>query len=265
MKVTVCELPHEPGRLEAAWADLRAHASEHGSELVVLPELAFAPPLWLAPRFDARAWAEAAAAAERWLPRLSELGAAHVIGTRVVTSGGERSNEGFLWSADCGLAPLRRKRFLPEEPGAWEARWFSRGPAGFPPFRAGALTFGLNICTELWALESFRGYASSEVAAVVAPRATAAATTEKWLAAGVVAAVASGAYCLSSNRVEPDGSCGGVGWIIDPDGAILARTSAERPWATVDVDLERARAARSTYPRYVFAGDQGPSPSRRRG
>ena len=31
-----------------------------------------------------------------------------------------------------GLAPLRRKYFLPDEPGGWEAHWFDRGDAGLP-------------------------------------------------------------------------------------------------------------------------------------
>ena len=37
------------------------------------------------------------------------------------------------------------------------------------------------------------------------------ATTAKWLAVGVVAAVRSGAFSLSSNRVDPTGACGGHG------------------------------------------------------
>jgi N-carbamoylputrescine amidase len=58
---------------------------------------------------------------------------------------------------------------------------------------------------------------------------------------------------LSSNRVDPTGACGGVGWIISPDGEILATTSAEAPFATVSIDLGAPIAARDVYPRYVFA------------
>jgi N-carbamoylputrescine amidase len=219
----------------------------------VLPELAFSEPLWAAWEFDARAWREAEDAHERWLPRLAETGARWVIGTRPVTSGRERFNEGFLWSADSGVARLRRKHFLPDEPEGWEARWFAHGDAEFPRYAAGELSFGLNVCSELWALETYAGYRDLRVAAIVAPRATAAATTDKWLAVGTVAAVAAGAYCLSSNRVHADGSCGGVGWVIDPDGLLLARTSAAEPCGTVDLDLARVDAAAATYPRYVFA------------
>lgn len=252
MKVTVCELPHEPDSLEAAWRGLCAHVSAAGSRLVVLPELPFSEPLWLSDAFDSRRWRAAEAAHARWLPRLSELGEVSVIGTRPVTEDPGHFNEGFSWSADAGLVPLRRKYFLPDEPGGWEGHWFTRGDRAFPRYVAAGMSFGLNICTELWALESFAAYRALDLDAVIAPRATAAATTEKWIAIGTVAAVASGAYCLSSNRVEPDGSCGGVGWVIDPDGVLLARTSPSRPHCTVDLDLARARTASDTYPRYVF-------------
>ena len=114
------------------------------------------------------------------------------------------------------------------------------------------MSFGLNICTELWALETYGVYALMNVNAIFSPRATALATTDKWLAAGVVAAVRSGAYSLSSNRVHADGSGGGIGWIISPDGKVLARTSRDTPFVTMDIDLGAAQAARRTYPRYVF-------------
>jgi N-carbamoylputrescine amidase len=54
--------------------------------------------------------------------------------------------------------------------------------------------------------------------------------------------------------VDPTGACGGVGWIISPNGEILATTSAEAPFVTVDIDLAAPIAARYQYPRYVFAG-----------
>lgn len=252
MKATVCELPHEGDALETAWVALCAHVSQAASELVLLPELAFSAPVWLAERFDPVVWAQAEADHARWEGRFSELGARWVIGTRPVSEGGSHFNEGFLWSAATGSVRLRRKYFLPDEPAGWEARWFKRGDAEFSRYEAGGLSFGINICTELWALESFGQYRDLRVGAVVSPRATAAATTEKWVALGTVAAVASGGYCLSSNRVHPDGSCGGVGWVINPDGKVLARTSAVEPAHTVRLDLSQVEAAATTYPRYVF-------------
>ena len=125
--------------------------------------------------------------------------------------------------------------------------------------RADAMSFAVNVCSELWALETYGCYASAGVELLLSPRATALATMQKWLAVGVVAAVRSGAFGLSSNRVDATGGCGGGGWIIDPAGEILALTSAAEPFATREIDLTQAAAAKNSYPRYVFAGSSAAS------
>lgn len=255
MRATVCELPHEPAALAAAWPRLCDHTSRHASELVLLPEFAFVDPVWEAEHFDPARWAAAEAGGDDWLQRLPELRAVHVVGTRPASVDGRRFNQGYIWSAAGGLAPLRRKFFLPAEPGGWEASWFDRGDPAFPAFQAGAVSFGLNICTELWALETYAAYAALNVEVILSPRATAAATTARWLSVGVVAAVRSGAFSLSSNRVDPTGTCGGVGWIISPDGQILTSTTPAAPFATIDIDLAASAGARDGYPRYVFGGE----------
>ena len=248
MRVTVCELPHAPDALAPAWAGLCRHASRHRSELVLLPEFAFVEPVWEGEAFDHARWAAAVARSEVWLERLAELEAAFVVGTRPSGAAGRRFNQGYLWSAGGEILPLRSKVHLPDEPGSREARWFERGDAGFPAFQAGPLSFGLNVCSELWALDTYAAYAREGVHAVLSPRATAAATTGRWLSVGTVAAVRSGAFSLSSNRVDPTGACGGLGWIIAPDGQLLARTTPDMPFATLDLDLAVPAAARMGYP-----------------
>ncbi|HST07406.1 MAG TPA: carbon-nitrogen hydrolase family protein [Gemmatimonadaceae bacterium] len=254
MRITVCELPHDPGVLDASWAALCRHTRENSSELVLLPEFAMVEPVWETELFDAARWSAAEALTKDWIERFGELGAPGVVATRPSTVGGRRYNEGYLWSAAGGLTPLRRKYFLPTEPGNWESCWFERGDPDFSEFHAGSLCFGLNICTELWALDTYSSYADGNVQVILSPRATAASTLAKWQSAGVVAAVRSGAFSVSSNRVDPTGACGGVGWIIGPDGRTLASTSAEVPFATVEIDPAVALAARHSYPRYIFGG-----------
>src|ERR1700753_1290568 len=163
MRITVCELPHDPGALALAWAALCEHTAREASELVLLPELAMIEPVWQEEELDASRWAEAQARSEVWQHRLSELRVAHVVGTRPVTIGGRPFNQGFLWSAPGEIASLRRKFFLPDEPGGRETRWFDPGDSDFVPHHAGALTFGLNICTELWAVETYAPYAANGV------------------------------------------------------------------------------------------------------
>ena len=254
MRVTICELPHETGALTAAWAALCEHTAAHGSQLVLLPEFAVVEPVWESERFDAERWSAIETRGAEHLRCLPDLGAEHVVGTRPVTENGRRLNQAYLWSTAAGVEPLRSKFYLPQEPGNWEATWFERGDPVFPVFHAGPVSFGVNICTELWALGTYGSYAAHGVELLLSPRATELATMKKWLAVGVVAAVRSGAFSLSSNRVDPTGGCGGGGWIIDPGGEVLAVTSAAEPFATREIDLSQAAAAKDSYPRYVFTG-----------
>ena len=254
MRVTVCELPHRTDALADAWAALCEHTMTNGSQLVLLPELAMVEPVWECEHFDAARWVVVETLSDLGLRRLRELRADYVVGTRPVRLEGRRLNQGYLWSPAAGVEPLRSKYFLPEEPGNWEATWFERGDPVFPAFRAGPASFGLNVCTELWALETYAAYATLGVDLVLSPRATALETTANWLAAGVVAAVRSGAFSLSSNRADTTGAAGGSGWIIDPAGKVLAVTSAVEPFVTRDIDLAKAANAKDSYPRYVFSG-----------
>jgi N-carbamoylputrescine amidase len=255
MRVTVCELPHEPAALASAWHELCDHTAKQRSSLVLLPEFAFVAPFWESEVFDEALWARVTETCDAWIGRLHELDVDYVVGTRPVTKDGRHFNEGFLWHRSQLFTSLRRKHFMPDEPGGWESHWFTRGEAKFPGFSAGSLTFGLNICTEIWALETYAAYAAANVGAVMCPRATSATTIAKWRAAGIVAAVRSGAYCLSSNRAGGGESGGGAGWIIGPDGDVLALTSAYMPFVTQDIDPAVAAAAQSTYPRYALAAE----------
>ena len=118
----------------------------------------------------------------------------------------------------------------------------------------GAARIGVLICTEMWFLEWARHYGASRADLLCIPRATPSTSIDKWLAGGQTAAVCSGAYSLSSNLWYPpdhEVDCGGLGWIIDPEGNVLATTSPDAPFATVDIDLEFARISKFTYPRYV--------------
>ena len=253
MRITVCETPHGPGLVEKAWSDICSHVRAQRSELLLLPEFSFLDPVWVHPDFDPSLWARVEREAHAWLNRLPQLGSAYVVGAFPKTANGKPVNQGFCWSCKDGFTPLRSKCYFPNEALSWEARWFAKGAEDFPVFSAGELRFGLNICTELWALETLGPYARAGANAIVCPRATAAATTERWISLAKTAAIRAGAFSLSSNRRHEDGTCGGVGWVIDPDGHELARTSPSCPAVTVDIDLASAGAAKLSYPRYAFA------------
>ncbi|MDT8377286.1 MAG: hypothetical protein RQ739_00235 [Desulfotignum sp.] len=80
---------------------------------------------------------------------------------------------------------------------------------------------------------------------------------ESWIGrlAELPAAMVAGAFCLSSNFNGPNvpgEDFSGAGWIIEPERGVVRGLTDPRQWIlTLDVDLEEARAAKQTYPRYV--------------
>ena len=216
---------------------------------MLLPEMPFFP--WIAAEqpFELRKWEATVAEHERWVARLAELAPTTVLASRAVA---QRRNEGFVWDAR-GYRAVHDKYYLPEEEGFWEVTWYERGEPDFTAVETSSIKIGFAICSELWFTEHARHYARQGIHILACPRATELATMDKWIAGGRVAAVMSGAYCISSNR-GGEGSgihWGGSGWIIDPDGEVLGLTSREDPCITLDLHLDTAERAKATYPRYV--------------
>lgn len=253
LRVTICELPDDRAAFDDAWVSLVEHARLERSELVVLPEMPFAPWLASSPHFDSAAWDAAVRSHEAWLCRLRELAPAAVVSSQPVTRGSRRLNEGFAVEAGI-VRSVHDKRFLPDEEGYWEARWYEPGDDSFEVISVAGATVGMLICTELWSLGHAQRYGKLGAQLIVTPRATGRPTVEKWLTGGRAAALVSGAWSVSSNwtAAEGGGDFGGVGWLIDPDGEVLARTSPASPFVTMAIDLSLADAAKATYPRYAL-------------
>jgi len=154
-----------------------------------------------------------------------------------VTRDGRRLNEGFVWDEEAGYRTAHHKFYLPNEEGAWEAQWYERGDGSFEVVQVGAAKVGFVICSELWAFQRAREYGKAGAHVLVTPRLTTRSSVDKWLAGGLAAAVVSGAYSLSSNRASETQDYGGRGWVVSPDGEVLASTSPAAPFATVDIDL----------------------------
>ncbi len=252
MRVTVCQMPDDTAAFGRAWTRLAAHARAEESDLVLLPELPFHPWFGRERLFDPAVWQAVVASHRAWEPRLGELGAQTVTGTRATESRGRRFNEGFVWTAKDGVVPVHRKVHLPDEPGVRETSWYHPGPPRFVPAKAGRATAGFLICSEIWAMDRATEYADRGVQLLLSPRLTEKASVDQWLAAGKATAMLAGAYSLSSNRWSRDGEFGGAGWVVNPEGEVLATTSVRRPFATVEVDLRAADRAKKTYPRSLF-------------
>ncbi len=252
LTLTVCELPDDADALDARWDALTTAVRRDGSDLVLLPELPFAPWLCAAPEFAADAWLAALAADERWRARLPELGAAAVVTTRPVDHGPDRFNEAYVWTATGGAKSLRAKVFLPHENGFWERSWFTPARPDWASTRIGPIDVGVLVCSELWHFDRAIGYRGDGAGLLLVPRASTASWSERWLAGGRSVALVSGAWCASANRRGGALGFGGDCWVVDPDGQVVARTSADEPIVSVTIDADLADLDGERYPRTVL-------------
>ncbi len=258
MRITVCQLTNIGGILPEEWDALAHHVAENESDLLLLPEMPFSR--WLAAEFTVvpEQWLEAVERAEEWIALLPDIAPTMVAGTRPAVTNGSNRNVGYLVDGS-GQKDVHQKHYLPNESGFWERRWYDPAPADFATFAAGDATAGMLICTEVWFFEHARQYGHEGVDLLLIPRATPHSSIDVWLSGGRSASMVSGAFSASSNLYRARGGpadLGGLAWVTDPYGRILAMTDTAEPFATVEIDLELARAAKDTYPRYV-PGEHG--------
>ncbi len=256
MKVTVCQIDPRVEELDTCLERLTEHVERENSDFILLPEMGFSEWLAADPIPSAARWVQAAETHNRYVSDLSRLGTDNIVGTRpIVNATGSHRNQAYVWTSESNLAVgLHEKYYLPNESGYWESTWYDRGLKSFDTARVGEAVIGVQICTEMWFFEWARHYAASGVDMICVPRATPHGTIHKWLAGGQASAVSAGAYNLSSNLWCPrdgDLDLGGLAWVIDPEGNVLAETDEHNPYATVEIDLEYAKHSKSTYPRYV--------------
>ena len=255
MQVTVCQWDSRPEMFEAQLQALITHCTTTGSELLLLPEMPFDDWLAASSEVDSERWALSIQRHLDSLKRLSSLTSASVVASRpVYDAAGIARNRAFYCNAVDALVDGHDKAHLPNEDGYWEAQWYQPGPPEQAVVQVGECRIGSLICSELWFLEHARHYGQKQAQLLCVSRATPSLGDDVWLAAGQTAAVVAGAYCLSSNQYRPEGvapSMAGNGWVIDPDGTVLAATSACEPFVTVAIDLAYADAAKLSYPRYL--------------
>ncbi len=244
MKITVCQLHNGGESLATDWERLVTHVRAERSAIVLLPEMPFFSWFPSARRFDARTWDDAIAAHDTWENRLSELTPAIALGTRPVNYGDVRYSIGFRWKEDESIVEsLHAKSRLSSEEGSWETNWYEQAVPDFEVATVGTVGIGMLIGRELWTPGQAKLYGEDGAQIIAIPRvdragdSTVPGEDDEWLAGGLSAAKASGACCISSTRGTQGDSLGAAAWIIGPDGRTLARTTADEPVATAEVDL----------------------------
>ena len=252
MKISVCQLPDNLSPEHPAWLDLVRRIECDRPAIAVLNEMPLGP--WMASEatFENDSAAASVAAHESALQALQKLSAA-VIGSRPIRGKHKLANEAFLL-ADGVYRPIHHKHYFPQEAGFFEETWFAPERPGFDVAEYCGVRIGVLLCTELMFTEWARHYRRQGAHVIVSPRASS-ASMRHWHAAAQMAAIVSGCYVLSSNRVS-DGADSrphfdGRGFVYSPTGELLGETSAARPFLCTNIELALVADAQRNYPCYV--------------
>jgi N-carbamoylputrescine amidase len=251
VKISVCQLPDELSTDDLAWKRFAQRIGRERPDVVLMNEMPFGPWVAREQAFDAHLAAISIGAHEAALTTLATLPGA-VVSSRPVGNNGRLANEGFLM-AEGEYRAVHHKQYFPREPGFFESAWFAAGRSGFEAFEHRGVRFGVLLCTELMFTEWARHYRRQGAHVILVPRASE-TSMRTWDAAARMAAIVSGCYVLSSNRVSRTGSeprFGGRGFAYSPAGELMGETSEAVPLVCVDIDQALVVEAQRQFPCYV--------------
>ncbi len=231
------------------WENLVKHTEEESTEVLVLNEMPLVPWHWGVPTVDIEIAKEATKVHEERMTMLEKLNCSIIASKPVYED--NLYNEAFLYDGE--YKSVHTKHYFPEELGFFEDSWFRRKPPIFETFEVQAVKAGVLLCTEMWFDEHARLYGKDGVQLVAGPRATEVDGLERWKVAFRHISIVAGAFTVTSNRVgsTPTNNFCGYGCIVDPNGEIIAHTSKDEPFVTMDLDFSMADEAKKSYPRYV--------------
>jgi N-carbamoylputrescine amidase len=256
MKIAYVQWPDGLMPETPAWDLIRARVREAAPDLLITNEMPFGSWLPVHASYDAFAASDWVEQHEQGLAALKALGCA-VISSRPVHAGSSLANEAF--ALEKGLySALHHKHYFPAEPGWQEAAWFAPAQEGFAVHTVAGIRVGVLLCTELMFNEHARRYVrDGRAQLIVSPRASG-QTLHTWHAAGAMAAIVSGAYVISSNRVGQAQASdaqhpqfGGEGFAYAPGGKLIQVTSFDSPMQVILWDETQVMQAQQDYPCYV--------------
>jgi len=234
------------------WSALAADVASSAPDLLVTNEMPFGAWLAAYPSFDVERARESVEIHEEGLEALRALNVPLVISSRPVIAGDRLANEAFVLERG-SLHSLHQKHFFPAEEGWFETRWFTTSKPGFESIEVGGLRIGALLCTELMFNEKARAYGKAGAHLIAVPRATGQSIAE-WQTAGAMAAIVSGCYVVSSNRLGSNSGgprFGGGGYAFAPNGSLLCQSQQGLSITVFSFDKQRAEEQKSQYPVYV--------------
>ena len=234
------------------WSAIAADVTRCAPEVLITNEMPFGPWLAAFPTFDIERAKESVKIHEDGLNALQALKIPVVISSRPVIAGGRLANEAFVLDHGC-FRFLHQKHFFPTEEGWFETEWFRTAKPGFEVTEIDGLRIGALLCTELMFTERARAYGKAGAHLIAVPRATG-RSHAMWKTAGAMAAIASGCYVVSSNRVGSNSggpTFGGGAYAFAPDGSLLSESDEERSIVVFDLSNAVAEEQKCRYPVYV--------------
>jgi predicted amidohydrolase len=164
---------------------------------------------------------------------------------------GRRLNTALVFDAHGALVARYAKVHLPDEPGFHEPCHYEPGDEPAVPIEAFGLPIGVQICSDMNRPAAAHALAAAGAVAILHPRATEAATYERWKLVLRSTAITCCAYVLSVNRPGPEQGVpiGGPSIAIDPNGEVLVETTD--PVAVVTLEEAVLAEARRRYPGYL--------------
>ena len=224
-----------------------------GAELAVLPEIPLNP--WSPATTSVRAddaegpdgWRRSAMASAAREAGIGLVGGAIVADPTT----GRRRNTALIFDNTGTLVAEYAKVHLPNEPGFHEPSHYEPGTAMAEPIRAFALPVGIQICSDINRPVGSHALSAAGAAVIINPRATEAATFDRWKLVFRSTAMTTSCYVLSVNRPSPEQGVplGGPSIAIDPNGEVLVATTD--PVAVVSIDERVLTDAKKRYPGYL--------------
>ncbi len=252
MKITYIESSEGIAHEGYEWEKLQQQILKEKSDVLVTNEMPFGRWLAACNEYDVVDAEESILAHDLGVDALKRLGLPLVLSSRPVPSADRLANEAFAL-IDGDYHFVHQKHYFPEEPGFYETAWFRTGQKGFEVIRTNGLTVGFLLCTEVMFNEWARSYRQQGAHLIVVPRASEQGF-ERWKTAAAMAAIVSGCYVVSSNRVGKTGTelvFGGKGFAFAPDGSQISETSSDNPVVSFNLDICVVEMQQKQYPCYV--------------
>jgi N-carbamoylputrescine amidase len=176
-----------------------------------------------------------------------------VIGSAIVRdpATGTRHNTALVLDARGELVGQYRKVHLPDEEGFREPCHYAPGTDLPRVIDAFPMSLGIQICSDINRPQGCHLLAAMGASVIINPRATEAATFDRWKVVFRANALTSATYVLSVNRPAPEQGVplGGPSIAIDPNGDVLVESAD--PVVVVTLEERAIAEARRRYPGYL--------------